>query len=167
MVKKISNNKQNNNMFTVKSVAFIYLTVIVSAIVCAALTLLVTPSVEHQVQSAVAAYHYSYDEPSIINNIHDTTIIHSIAATQNSTDPNSEYCDTAQTKKKKKKLTVFLLAFFTGSWGVDRFYTGYVAQGVFKILTLGGLGIWNLVDWIRVLTGKRHEKSGCAFYDNL
>ena len=70
-------------------------------------------------------------------------------------------------QKKKKKLTVFLLAFFVGGLGVDRFYTGYVAQGVFKILTINGLGIWGLVDWIRVLTGKRHEKNGCPFYDNL
>ena len=46
-----------------------------------------------------------------------------------------------------RRLTVFLLAFFTGTWGVDRFYTGHIAQGVIKLLTLGGAGLWSFVDW--------------------
>lgn len=80
----------------------------------------------------------------------------------NETDPNSKFC--ANGEKKKIKWVVFLIAFFVGGTGADRFYTGYIAQGVFKILTLGGLGIWNLVDWILVLCDKRHEKNGCEFY---
>lgn len=61
------------------------------------------------------------------------------------------------TYQKKSKLAAFLLSFFIGGLGADWFYlsvgnAGYIVAGVFKLLTLGGLGIWWLVDWIRVLT---------------
>lgn len=62
------------------------------------------------------------------------------------TNATERYCPNNPNRKKRSKLSVFLLAFFVGGYGVDRFYTGYVAQGVFKILTLGGLGIWSFVD---------------------
>jgi len=56
----------------------------------------------------------------------------------------------------KSKLTAFLLSFFIGWLGADWFYLAqgsgaYICAGVFKLLTLGGLGIWALVDWIRIL----------------
>ena len=65
----------------------------------------------------------------------------------------SETC----TYQQKSKLAAFLLSFFVGGFGADWFYLstgngGYIAAGVFKFLTLGGLGIWWLVDWIRILT---------------
>jgi TM2 domain-containing membrane protein YozV len=58
---------------------------------------------------------------------------------------------------QKSKLAAFLLSFFVGGFGADWFYLsvgngGYIAAGVFKMLTLGGIGIWWLVDWIRILT---------------
>jgi hypothetical protein len=58
---------------------------------------------------------------------------------------------------QKSKLAAFLLSFFVGGLGGDWFYLsvgngGYIAAGVFKMLTLGGIGIWWLVDWIRILT---------------
>merc|ERR1719266_272356 len=56
----------------------------------------------------------------------------------------------------KPKLTAFLISFFVGWLGADWFYLAqgsgaYICAGVFKLLTLGGLGIWALVDWIRIL----------------
>ena len=61
------------------------------------------------------------------------------------------------TYQQKSKLAAFLLSFCLGGLGADWFYLsvgngGYIAAGVFKMLTLGGLGIWWLVDWIRILT---------------
>lgn len=39
-----------------------------------------------------------------------------------------------------------------GFLGVHRFYTGRPISGIFMISTLGGLGIWVLVDFILLIT---------------
>lgn len=57
-------------------------------------------------------------------------------------------------------ITTWLLSYFLGSFGVDRFYLGYTGLGVAKLLTLGGCGIWALVDLILVLTGQMRDSNG-------
>lgn len=64
----------------------------------------------------------------------------------------------------KSYLTTFLLAYFLGIFGVDRFYTGETGLGVLKLLTLGGCGIWALIDTILVLAGVRKDKFGRELY---
>jgi hypothetical protein len=60
-------------------------------------------------------------------------------------------------------LNAFLASFFGGGVGADWFYLyvggngGYIAAGIFKLLTGGGFSIWWLVDWIRVLTFTFHD----------
>lgn len=54
------------------------------------------------------------------------------------------------TMSSKSKQTALLFSIFTGVLGVDRFYLGYTALGIFKLLTAGGLGIWALIDFIRI-----------------
>lgn len=51
----------------------------------------------------------------------------------------------------KKWLVAVLLCFFLGVLGIHRFYLGYTWQGVVQLLTFGGLGIWVLIDFIRIL----------------
>ena len=60
----------------------------------------------------------------------------------------------------KSQLTATLLCFFVGFLGIHRFYMGYTWQGVVQLLTLGGLGIWSLIDFIRILIGDLKPKSG-------
>jgi TM2 domain-containing membrane protein YozV len=45
-----------------------------------------------------------------------------------------------------------LLSIFLGTLGVDRFYTGHIGLGVGKLLTLGGCGVWALIDIILYAT---------------
>lgn len=53
---------------------------------------------------------------------------------------------------QKRWLTAFCLSLFLGGLGADRFYLGKAGTGVLKLLTLGGLGIWALVDFILIAT---------------
>ncbi len=61
---------------------------------------------------------------------------------------------------EKKILPVFLLCFFFGSFGFHRFYVGKVGTGILQILTLGGLGLWALFDFIMIIIGKFTDKEG-------
>ncbi len=58
------------------------------------------------------------------------------------------------------KVVAILLSLFLGSLGVDRFYLGYTGLGVLKLLTLGGLGIWSLIDLVRIIIGNLKPKDG-------
>ena len=57
-------------------------------------------------------------------------------------------------------LTLFLLTLFVGVLGVHRFYVGKIGTGFLMLLTLGGLGVWFLVDLILVVTGQFTNKDG-------
>ena len=61
---------------------------------------------------------------------------------------------------EKKRLVAFLLCFFLGFLGIHRFYVGKVGTGILQIITLGGFGIWVLIDFIMILIGKFTDKEG-------
>jgi hypothetical protein len=63
-------------------------------------------------------------------------------------------------ESSKSFVTTWLLALLLGTFGVDRFYLGKVGTGIAKLLTIGGLGVWSLVDLILVLTGAQRDKQG-------
>jgi TM2 domain-containing membrane protein YozV len=58
----------------------------------------------------------------------------------------------------KKMVVAALLCFFIGFFGVHRFYVGKVITGILMIFTLGGFGIWVLVDLIMIITGSFKDK---------
>jgi len=60
----------------------------------------------------------------------------------------------------KTRLVALLLCFLFGMIGVHRFYVGKIGTGILQILTLGGLGIWVLIDLIMIIVGSYRDKQG-------
>jgi TM2 domain-containing membrane protein YozV len=50
-----------------------------------------------------------------------------------------------------KVVLLLIEGFFFGMCGVDRCYAGQTCLGVFKGLTLGGLGVWAFLDWLLIM----------------
>jgi len=60
---------------------------------------------------------------------------------------------TAASAGQKDRQMTLLLCLFLGTVGMHRFYTGHTGIGVVQLLTLGGCGIWTLIDLMAILTG--------------
>ncbi len=61
------------------------------------------------------------------------------------------------TDRKVNWVLVLVMSVVFGSLGVDRFIMGKVGTGILKLITLGGLGIWWLVDLILIATKHKFE----------
>ena len=71
------------------------------------------------------------------------------------------YSETIERKSKDNKwLISLLLCWFLGIFGVHRFYTGHTGIGVVQLLTLGGCGIWTLIDFIIIASGNFEDAEG-------
>lgn len=61
---------------------------------------------------------------------------------------------------EKTMVAAALLCFFLGTLGIHRFYVGKIVTGILMILTLGGLGIWTLIDFVMIIVGSFKDKNG-------
>jgi TM2 domain-containing membrane protein YozV len=50
----------------------------------------------------------------------------------------------------KDPTTVLIISILIGGLGIDRFMIGDTGIGIAKLLTLGGCGIWTIIDWFLI-----------------
>jgi TM2 domain-containing membrane protein YozV len=61
---------------------------------------------------------------------------------------------------EKQGPVALLLCFFLGVLGAHRFYVGKMGSGILMLVTLGGFGIWALVDFVMIVAGKFTDSNG-------
>ncbi len=67
----------------------------------------------------------------------------------------------------KSQGIALILVFLVGLLGIHRFYLGYTAVGIIQLLTVGGCGIWALIDLIRIATGDLKPADGSDYENKL
>ena len=60
---------------------------------------------------------------------------------------------TASSTPQKSFVVTWLLSLLLGTFGIDRFYLGKIGTGILKLITLGGFGLWTLIDLIITIVG--------------
>jgi TM2 domain-containing membrane protein YozV len=65
--------------------------------------------------------------------------------------------------RKVNWILCLVMSVLFGSLGVDRFIMGKVGTGILKLITLGGLGIWWLVDVVLIAT--KYEYKGVKWVE--
>lgn len=76
----------------------------------------------------------------------------------NNTSKFSSEPSTRQTDERW--LITLLLCAFLGGLGVHRFYAGKIGTGILMLVTLGGCGIWWLIDLIFIVTNQFTDDEG-------
>ncbi|MBU2612259.1 MAG: TM2 domain-containing protein [Nanoarchaeota archaeon] len=66
-------------------------------------------------------------------------------------------------EKKVNWVLALVMSAVFGSLGVDRFIMGKVGTGILKLITLGGLGVWWLIDLILIAT--KHKFKGVIWVE--
>jgi TM2 domain-containing membrane protein YozV len=72
----------------------------------------------------------------------------------------------SESSSEKDWVVTLVLSFLLGGLGIDRFYSGSVLLGVLKLFTLGGLGLWWLIDLIMLITGNYKDGDGNPIVSN-
>lgn len=67
---------------------------------------------------------------------------------------------TKKIPRQRHYLAVFFISFMWGTFGVDRMYLGKWGTGILKLVTIGGFGLWVLVDLLLIMTGAMRDKQG-------
>ena len=70
----------------------------------------------------------------------------------------AEEIDISPKSRLASTLLCVLPAYFVLIHGIHRFYLGKIGTGILMLITLGGLGIWTLIDFIFAVSGNMRDK---------
>ena len=63
-------------------------------------------------------------------------------------------------KSDKGFVPTILLCFFLGAFGIHRFYAGKIGTSILMLITLGGFGIWTIIDFVMIVCGAFKDSNG-------
>jgi TM2 domain-containing membrane protein YozV len=66
-------------------------------------------------------------------------------------------------KKQVNWVLVLIMSVIFGQLGVDRFMMGHIGLGILKLITLGGCGIWWIIDLVLIAT--KHPFKGIEWVE--
>ncbi len=99
--------------------------------------------------------HVEATSASCINNTLTTEVI-----TSDNT-PNTQPEPAAPRRIRwKSQAWALIICCFAGYLGAHRYYLGYRLEAIIQTLTLGGMGVWWILDLIRICTGDLQPKYG-------
>ncbi len=73
---------------------------------------------------------------------------------------NSSHISSSNSRKNSEGVIAFIVCFFFGVFGIHRFIYGKIGTGLLMLITLGGFGIWWLIDLIRIGIGHFTDSQG-------
>lgn len=73
---------------------------------------------------------------------------------------DAPYGDQQRPFESNRWLITLLLCFFGGALGLHSFYNRKTTIGIIQLLTLGGCGIWALIDLIMIITNNFRDNEG-------
>ena len=60
--------------------------------------------------------------------------------------------------RNKSQAWALVICCLAGFVGAHRYYLGYILEGAIQTVTLGGMGVWWIIDLIRICTGDLQPK---------
>lgn len=67
-------------------------------------------------------------------------------------------------KRKVNWILTLIMSIIFGQLGIDRFIMGHIGLGILKLLTMGGCGIWWIIDVILIAT--KHPFNDIEWVEN-
>ena len=59
----------------------------------------------------------------------------------------------------KDPVVALILSLLFGFLGIDRLYIGNISLGILKLITIGGAGVWVIIDWFLIMRATRKVNS--------
>ncbi|MGO4372969.1 TM2 domain-containing protein [Paenibacillus sp. 2TAB19] len=63
-------------------------------------------------------------------------------------------------KSSKSFVATLLFCIFLGYFSIHRFYVGKIGTAILQIITIGGFGIWLLIDLIMIIVQQFKDSEG-------
>lgn len=111
-------------------------------------------------ESSLRCYFRSQCTPQPRPDIGTCTVLPNVVCLGNRTFDMKQYC---KTNSGYSLAIAACLSIFFGGFGADRFYLGRTDTGFLKLFTLGGFGVWSLIDPILLIAGVLRPHDGSLF----